>query len=352
MSYPLSFEETVDALRDPGRPPHFLAMDQSASTHRRHMESFGVRIRDEEDFRTKAAAARVMLATTPDLGGEFGAAIVHDDFFALVDAERHSLHDRLASAGVLVIGKKLGLDRPTGLATEINTLAEEMRMLVERWGVHLVKTRTTVTFGKGGGDDAADQMIAVHRLAAENGKIAAVLEPEFIKDNPGTLQQNEELMTRVLARMLDGTDDIPHPFVIKTSFPAPGSQSREPIEPESCAAAWRRIVDNAGIPPDLLVVFLSGGHAPSTSRELLQAMAEVRNRTGSSFSRANVERPYQRTFPEGGGIDIAAGQEAILMEGLKNRLAMQGRYASSLESVEDIAKLRFIVSPESSLETA
>lgn len=342
MSERLTFEDTVDALRDHNRPPHFLAMDQSAGTHRKHMQQFGVHIGDEADFQEKARAARVMLATTPKLGDQFGAAIVHDDLFPLVGPDGKPLQDHLREQRVLVIGKKLGLDRQTGLATELDQLCAGMRELVEQWGVHLIKTRTTVTVGKGHADDAADQMVQVQRKAAQNGQMMAILEPEFDINNAGTLKQNEDLMTRVLGGMVDRIDTAglsTHPYAIKTSFPTPGKLSGEQIEPEACAEAWRRICEQAEIPEELLVVFLSGGHSPVTSRSLLQEMAKVRNRTGSSFSRANVERPYQQTFPAAGGIDIPAGQDAILLEGLKNRRAMEGRYKPDMERVQRSADL-------------
>lgn len=337
----LTFSETVNALQDPERPPHFLAMDQSAGTHRKHMQQFGVPIKDDADFQRKAEAARVILATTPGLRQYFGAAIVHDDLFKLVGPDGRPLQDSLREQGVLVIGKKMGLDTKTGLATELDRLCAGMRELVQQWGVHLIKTRTTVTFGKNHADDAADQMVQVQQKAADYGQMMAILEPEFSKDNPGSLHDNEELMTRVLGRIVDQIDQKGlgnHPYAIKTSFPTPGSLSNEPIQPEASADAWERICERAEIPPELLVVFLSGGHSPETSRSLLQAIAHrmkgTRRRIGSSFSRANVERPYQQMFPKDGTINPDAGHDAILLEGWKNARAMRGKYSGSDELIQ------------------
>lgn len=338
----LNFAETVAALRDPNCPPHFLAMDQSEGTHKKHMQQFGVPIADEADFQRKGVAARQMLATTPGLGRYFGGAIVHDDLFGLTDAEGRPLQDSLRENGVLVIGKKLGLDKNTGLATELDQLCAGMRELVERWGVHLIKTRTTITYGKGHATDAAEQMVQVHRQAAKNGGMMAILEPEFIKDNAGSLGENEDLMTQVLGSIIDGINREgleQHPYAIKTSFPTPGGTSGEKINPEACAQAFKSICERAEIPEDLLIVFLSGGHSPETSRELLQAMAKVRKNVGSSFSRANVERPYRETFPADGSINIAAGQEATAMEGLKNLRAMEGRYRRTMEQAQRLSDL-------------
>lgn len=344
----LTFSETVTAMQDPERPPHFLAMDQSGGTpekpggtHLKHMQQFGVPIKDDADVQTKAKAARVILATTPGLSQYFGAAIVHDDLFKLAGPDGRPLQDSLREQGVLVIGKKLGLDKNTGLATELDQLCAGMRELVEKRGVHLIKTRTTVTYGKNHADDAADQMVQVQQKAANYGQMMAILEPEFSKDNPGTLKENEELMTRVLGRIVDQIDSTGlnhHPYAIKTSFPTPGSLSKEPINPEASADAWVRICERVEIPEELLVVFLSGGHSPETSRSLLQAIAHrmkgTRRRIGSSFSRANVERPYQQMFPKNGTIDTNAGHDAMLLEGWKNERAMRGKYSGKDEGIQ------------------
>jgi len=358
MSERMNFEQTVEALNDPLRPPHFLAMDQSGNkpgelggTHFNHMKQFGVPIGDVEDLETKSQAARRMLATTQGLGKYFGGAIVHDDLFALTDTDGRPLQDRLRDSGVLVIGKKMGLDKETGLATGLGTLCADMRDLVEKWNVHLIKTRTTITYGKGHADDAADQMVQVQRKAAQNGKIIPVLEPEFDIKNPGSLAQNEDLMTQVLGRIVgeinrEGLSS--HPYGIKTSFPAPGKQSGEEINPDKSAEAWMRICERAEIPEDLLVVFLSGGHSPENSRMLLQAIAQrlkgTRRRIGSSFSRANLERPYRETFRDG-KTDVRAGQNAILLEGRKNALAMQGHYRPNLEKAKSDAEFSKMIFP-------
>ncbi|MDD4628120.1 MAG: fructose-bisphosphate aldolase [Candidatus Peribacteraceae bacterium] len=339
MSERMNFEQTVEALRDPARPPHFLAMDQSAGTHEKHMKQFGVTIESPEDFQRKAAAVRQMLATTPELGKTFGGAIVHDDLFTLTDNEGRPLQDRLRGNGVLVIGKKMGLNKETGLATELDTLCAGMRELVEQWNVHMIKTRTTVTHGKGHAADAADQMVQVQRAAAKNGEMMAILEPEFIKDNTGSLRDNEDLMAQVLGRIVSSIEQeglSGHPYAIKTSFPAPGKLSGEEINPEKSAEAWMRICERAEIPEELLVVFLSGGHSPENSRMMLQAIAKrmkgTRYRVGSSFSRANLEGPYRRTF-SGGNIDIPAGHKAVDLEGRKNAAALQGFYHPGMEKV-------------------
>ncbi|MDD5041622.1 MAG: fructose-bisphosphate aldolase [Candidatus Peribacteraceae bacterium] len=345
MSERLTFDQTVEALRDPNRPPHFLAMDQSAGTHRKHMQQFGVPIGDEADFQQKAETARVMLATTPGLGKEFGAAIVHNDLYSLVGPDGRPLQEHLEKQGVLVIGKGMGLDSKTGLATEVDTVGDDMQKLVEI-GVHLIKTRTTAkcTLPQYV-DDAAEQMVEVQKQAAKNGKIAAILEPEFDIKSPGTLAEREELMVQLLGRMMhriQAEGISKHPFAIKTSFPTAGrpeTEYQEPIDPQASAESWKRICERAEIPEELLVVFLSGGHSSATSRALLQEMAKVRAHSGSSFSRANVERPYQMTFPKAGGVDIPAGQDAILLEGLKNRRAMEGRYDPNMEQVKRYADL-------------
>ena len=124
-----------------------------------------------------------------------------------------------------------------------------------------------------------------------------------------------------------------HPYFIKTSFPTPGSESGEQVDVHASAEAFARIVENAEIPEDILIVFLSGGHSPETSRLLLQEMAKMRKKVvGSSFSRANLEEPYKEAF-KNGAVDFSAGQEAIRWEGIKNKMAMAREYTPELEKV-------------------
>lgn len=335
----LDFEETMDAMTHPDRPPHFLAMDQSGGTHKKHFAQFGVPVQDDADFESKATAVRQMIATTPGLGTYFGAAIVHDDQHNLVDAQGVPLRERLAENDVLTIGKKMGLDKNTGLIPEedMHTLSEEMQRLVEI-GVHVVKIRSTATCVlRENAEDLAAQMAQIQMAAANNGQIAAVLEPEFIKDNPGTLEQNTELMTRVLGEMYTGIKRFgldKHPFFVKTSFPTPGTQCEtEKIDPQASAEAFQKILERTELPPELFMVFLSGGHSQVDSRLLLQAMAQrndITQRLGSSFSRTNLECPYRKMF-EGEEPDERAGQNALLKEGLLDALAMQGNYLRSYE---------------------
>ncbi len=309
-------------------------MDQSRGTHQKHFAQFGIPFTGDEDFDTKSAVVREMLVSAPSLGEVFTGAIVHDDLFDLTDSRGVPLQKVLEEQGVIVIGKKLGLNDITGLATGLDELPGELDKLVQL-GVHMIKTRTTIKFGMPEfAEEAARQMVRVHEATAKNGDIAAILEPEFLIKNEGNLQQNEQIMTDVLRRMIKGIDNSEfrnHPFFIKTSFPTPGTKSSESINPEASAEAFERICKNAGIPKELLIVFLSGGHSSATSRSLLQTMAQVRVNAGSSFSRANLERPYQATFPREGVIDVPAGQRQLYAEGVKNQLAIEGLYYTGLE---------------------
>ncbi|HAI98596.1 TPA: hypothetical protein DCL30_03625 [Candidatus Peribacteria bacterium] len=338
MPEQLDHEQTVEALLRSGKPPHFLAMDQSRGTHVKHFKQFGIEV-DDATFDAKGNAAREMLATTPGLSDYFEAAIVHDDLYQLTAPDGQPLRSALEDQGILVIGKKLGLDSQTGLATEMDSLEAEMAKLVEI-GVHLIKTRTTAKVNLPQYvEDAADQMVEVQRLAAKNGKISAILEPEFDIKSPGTLAQREDLMVRLLGRMLkrirqEGLGN--HPFAVKTSFPTagkPGKDYEEPIEPEASAASFRRLCGRAQIPEELFIVFLSGGHSSVVSRQLLQSMGDVRGNVGSSFSRANVEEPYRATF-SGGTIDMQAGHNAMLKQGLLNELAVRGAYKPEYENAK------------------
>lgn len=338
----LNFEETVDAFTDPDSPPHFLAMDQSPGTHRKHMDQFGIEVGDDADFEKKAAQIRTAICTTPELGKYFVGAIQHDTTYDLVGPDGRPLMDHLRENGVIPIGKKCGLDKATGLIPEedLEALPEELRRLVEL-GIHIVKIRNTIAavVQEENREGAADQMIQIHEMCAQNGKIMPVLEPEFLITNPGNLSANEDLMAQVLKEICEGIrmgKHPDHPYIIKTSFPTPGKDCEtEVICKERSPTSFRRILNAADVPPEILFRFLSGGHSPATSRILYQEMAtrdSLKHRVGTSFSRAVLENTYKEAFKDG-EFDLKRAQDEILRQGMLNETARRGKYEKEMEDL-------------------
>jgi fructose-bisphosphate aldolase class 1 len=310
------------------------------------MEKFGVPITDEEDFAVKSAQIRQAICTTPNLGQFFVGAIQAKEAYALKGPDGRLLMEHLRDQGVLPIGKLCGLvkepgDPAEGLipASDMANLPEQLQALVDN-DIHVTKIRNTVAALLLGRNRtaAAEQMVQIHKMCAANGQIAAVLEPEFLLKNPGTLEENVQLMTEVLGTMWKGIQREGlenHPFILKTSFPTPGSQSKEPIDPEQSAEAMQRILEATQLPPELMIVFLSGGHDAQTARILLQAMAQrqgITQRLGSSFSRAILQSTYQKAFLGEGGFNPDAAQDEILKQGFLNELAMEGAYEPGYEN--------------------
>ncbi|MBU0766399.1 fructose-bisphosphate aldolase [Patescibacteria group bacterium] len=345
----LNFEETVDALTDPNRPPHLLAMDQSAGTHRKHFKNFGIEIEDDADFKRNAAQIRTAICTTPELGRYFGGAIQADDAYALKGPDGRPLMDYLRESGVIPIGKKCGLDPATGLIPEadLDALPSELQMLVNI-GINAVKIRATAKITLEEHTSAvAEQMVRIHEMCAQNGQIIPILEPEFEIANPGTLSKNEDLMGQVLGEMCRGISDgayPKHPYIVKTSFPTPGKGCEtESINTKRSAAAFARILDNEDIPPEILFRFLSGGHSPSTSRILYREIATrsaLKERVGTSFSRAILESTYKAGFKDG-RFDQKGAQDEISRQGMLNMLAQRGTYDYSMEeqTLDEIQKV-------------
>ncbi|MBU2214133.1 fructose-bisphosphate aldolase [Patescibacteria group bacterium] len=346
----LSFQETVDAFTDPDRPPHILAMDQSPGTHRKHMDQFGIQVKDDADFEKKAAQIRTAICTTPELGRYFAGAIQNDTTYDLTGPDGRPLMDHLRENGVIPIGKKCGLDKITGLIPEedLAELPGELKKLVAL-GIHIIKIRNTVAavVQEENSEEVAKQLIRSHEMCAQNGEIMPVLEPEFDIKNPGTLQDNEALMTAVLGQMCDGIRRgkyANHPYMVKTSFPTPGKDCEtESIDPERSADSFVRILEAADVPPEILFRFLSGGHSPETSRILLQEMAtreNLKNRVGTSFSRAILESTYQEAF-KGGRFDARRARNEILRQGKLNFMAQKDFYTIDLEgkSFRELAEL-------------
>jgi len=337
----LNFQETVDAFTDPNRPPHILAKDQSPGTHRMHMNQFGIQVGDDADFEKKAAQIRTAICTTPELGRYFAGAIQNDTTYDLTGPDGRPLIDHLRENGVIPIGKKCGLDK-AGLIpeTDLKTLPDELDKLVAL-GIHIIKIRNTVAavVQEENSEEVANQLIRSHEICAKNGKVMPVLEPEFLITNPGTLEQNEALMTAVLDQMFDGIrrgNYASHPYMVKTSFPTPGKDCKtESIDPERSTDSFVRILEAADVPPEILFRFLSGGHSPETSHILYQEMAtrdSLKHRVGTSFSRAILESTYKAGF-EGGQFYEKGAQDEILRQGLLNALAQRGTYDLRMEGI-------------------
>ncbi|MCF7844980.1 MAG: fructose-bisphosphate aldolase [Kiritimatiellales bacterium] len=338
----LNFDQTVEAFTSPNNPPHVLAMDQSAGTHEKHMDQFGIEIHGRSDFKKKAAQIRIAMCTTPDLGKYFVGAIQQDDVYTLKGPDGNSLMDHLRNNGVIPIGKKCGLDRETGLIPEadLESLPAELDKLVEL-GIHMVKIRNTVAalINDSHKEEAAKQMVCIHEMCAQNGQMMPILEPEFILSNPGDLVDNEELMTKVLGDMIAGINSgahSSHPYVIKTSFPTPGNDCQtESICRERSGDTMHKILKDAHIPTEIQIRFLSGGHPPETSRILYQEMATregLGNRVGTSFSRAVLEGTYTEAFRKG-VFNSDRAQTELTRQGMLNMLAQRGEYESDMEKI-------------------
>lgn len=325
---------------DAKTPPHFLACDQSPKTHREHMKQFGIHVHDDKDFQQKAAEVRTMIATTPGLGQYFGGVIVHNDLLGL-SKEGRPLRTFLEEQGIVVIGKLLGLNRETGLVPgdDLERFPQDLQRLVAI-GIHMVKLRITFHAGMPEHllEQGINQFVSLQQKLAENGSIAAVHEPEFLKGNDRNLRENANIMVKVLAGMQQRFREqnlTHHWFMLKTSFPAPGNTSQERIEPAACADAFFDITERAELPEELPIRFLSGGHSTPVSRLLLQAVATHRKalerNLGSSFSRANLEAPYRRMFSSVPP-NVTEGQQTLLKEGLLNTVTLQGKYNPSFEA--------------------
>jgi len=346
------FDEVVERLQ--GSPPHFLAMDQSDSTHAKHMEQFGVEISGRNDAERKASLARkisqirIALCTVLGLGRYFSGAIQFDSAYGLKGQDGAPLMEHLWANGVVPIGKKCGIDKSTGLIpdADMRKLPDELADLSRR-GIHAVKIRNTTPDASKGlepnADVMAQQMADIHATAAKQGDIIPILEPEFLANNGRSLDDNWLIMADTLALIVDRIrDDVfaKHPYIIKTSFTATGNKhpDYDNLDPDQCAEAFATILDDADIPTDLQIRFLSGGHSPVNSRLLYQACAlreDLAEIVGTSFSRAILESTYKEGFNVGGArimFKEKSAQHEILRQGKLNKLAQHGKYDPEMEN--------------------
>lgn len=340
----LSHKETLDRL---SQDQDLIAMDQSKGTHVKHMtEQFGIRV-DPAAFDSVASRVRTMIRTTPNHGRSFAGRIEYIDEIMTPDGT--PIESGLDHRESVVICKLLGLDKESGLIPDQDMEAFPGQIAaLSDIGVHVVKLRSTFYPGMPQEDivRGIEQFVALQKALAKQGDVSAVHEPEFLhtaKGNIHSLQTNRTLMTMVLggiAHRFREEDIARHPWLLKTSVAAPGKASGLPIDPEACGQATMRAFDEAGLPDDLNIYLLSGGHEDANIRRIFQVIRQQRSDVRTSFSRTLLRQVYQEALdPNGTGLPVSTespvyvgrGQIELHRQGTLNHLARAGTYEPKYE---------------------
>ncbi|MFA5273368.1 MAG: hypothetical protein WC353_04360 [Candidatus Peribacter sp.] len=339
----LSHAETLERL---GQDKDLIAMDQSKGTHVKHMgEQFGIRVAPEA-FDSVASRVRSMIRTTPNHGQWFSGRIEHVS--EIMTPDGRPIESGLDSSQSVVICKLLGLDKESGLIPEQDMRAfPEQIAALSTIGVHVVKLRSTFYPGMPQQDivRGIEQFVELQKALAKQGDVSAVHEPEFLhtaNGNTHSLETNRLLMTQVLggiAFRFRQQDIARHPWLLKTSVAAPGKASGMPIEPEACGQATMLAFDEAGLPDDLNIYLLSGGHEAPNIRRIFQVIRGQRSDVNTSFSRTLLKQVYQEALdPHGTGQLITAdspvhigGMIELHRQGALNHLARAGKYEPKYE---------------------
>jgi len=341
---PLSHAETLERL---GQDKDLITMDQSKGTHVKHMkEQFGIRVAPEA-FDSVASRVRQMIRTTSNHGHSFAGRIEYID--EIMTPDRSPIESGLDNSESVVICKLLGLDKESGLIPDADMKAfPEQIAALSTIGVHVVKLRSTFYPGMPQADIARgiEQFVTLQKALAKQGDVSAVHEPEFLhtaKGNTHSLETNRTLMTMVLggiAHRFRQEDTDHHPWLLKTSVAAPGKASGQPIDPEACGYATMRAFDEAGLPDDLNIYLLSGGHEDPNIRRIFQVIRGQRSDVKTSFSRTLLKQIYQEALdPYGTGevvtadspVYVGLGQTELHRQGALNRLARAGKYEPKYE---------------------
>ncbi|MDD4287276.1 MAG: fructose-bisphosphate aldolase [Candidatus Peribacteraceae bacterium] len=341
----LSHAKTLERL---GQDKDLIAMDQSKGTHVKHMQDqFGINV-DPAAFDSVASRVRQMIRTTPNHGHSFAGRIEYID--EIMTPDRRPIESGLDNSESVVICKLLGLDKETGLIPQkdMDAFPDQIRAL-SNIGVHVVKLRSTFYPGMPQADIARgiEQFVELQKALTKQGDVSAVHEPEFLhtaKGNTHSLETNRTLMTMVLgviALRFRQQDISHHPWLLKTSVAAPGKASGQPIDPEACGYATMRAFDEAGLPDDLNIYLLSGGHEDSSIRRIFQVIRGQRSDVKTSFSRTLLKQVYQEALnPNGTGrevvtvdspVHVGRGQTELHRQGKLNRLARAGKYEPKYE---------------------
>lgn len=120
--------------------------------------------------------------------------------------------------------------------------------------------------------------LAIYSLLAQEAGIVPMVEPEVILDGTHTIEEAEEVTTKVLTTLFDTLKkhDVYLPgLILKTSMVVPGNKSGQDMDAKDVALRTSRVLKNCVPQETGGVVFLSGGQSPLDSTKNLNEIAKL-----------------------------------------------------------------------------
>lgn len=332
-----TIETTIHALLAPGKG--ILAADESFPTIGKRFEELGI-----ESTEPNRRAYREMLFTARGINKAISGVILFDETIRQATSAGVPMPRLLESLGI-VPGIKVdgGTEALPGFKGEKFTqgldglrdrLAEYRKL-----GARFTKWRGVIAIGKGIPTDACIGVNArTHALFAalsQEAGLVPIVEPEILMDGRHTIEQCEEVSTRVLKRTFEELSlqrVALEKMILKTGMILSGSDCpRQAAIPEVASATIRCFLRSvpAAVPG---IVFLSGGQEdlPATRRlNAIELISGLPWKITFSYGRA-LQDAAMRTWGGEPG-KVAAAQKALEHRARCNGRAVLGSYTDKLE---------------------
>ena len=316
-----------------------LASDESPKSADKNLIKAGIEPSPEMRRRY-----RDLFINTPDLEKYINAIILHDETFWQNDFAGNSFRETLLEKGIEIVIKVDGglTDLPESpgekMTLGLDGLKERLAKYYEA-GARLAKWRSVISIGEDLPTDAAIEANAVglaeYSLFCQQNGIVPMVEPEVLLDGDHTIEQAEEVTTKVLkavfAKLEEFNVDL-EGVILKSSMVLPGSDSSQQATPQEIAEATVRTL-RATVPEAVPgVVFLSGGQDPEEATLNFNEIAKLEPlpwQLTFSYLRA-VEGPAGKVW---GGVDanLEAARDAFIKRLELNVKADAGDYSEDLE---------------------
>jgi fructose-bisphosphate aldolase class I len=329
---------TVAALMTPGKG--LLAADESNPSIAVRFEPFAIESTEENRRRY-----RQLLFTTPGLAPYISGIILFDETIRQHADGGQSFVEALLAQGIT---PGIKVDRgtvplagaPDERITEgLDGLRERLREY-RTLGARFAKWRAVIRIGAGRPsgyaiDTNAHALARYAALCQEQG-LVPIVEPEVLMDGDHSLEQSFAATEAALARVFAGLRAqrvVLEDMLLKPSMVVPGAGSPRQAAVSEVAEATVRCLRRAVPAAVPGIVFLSGGQAPQTATEHLNAMnaspAEQPWPLSFSFARA-LQAPALEAW-RGQAVNVPAAQNALYHRARCNSAAREGRYTSEVE---------------------
>lgn len=337
MGHEMALQDTINALVDGRRG--ILAADESHPTIGKRFAAVGVQASEE-----MRRAYRLMLLSTEGLEDALAGVILFEETLRQCDDNGAPLPQLIAARGI-VPGIKVDKGKgplpgaPGDLITYgLDGLGERLRGYREqgarfaKWReVYAVSDRNPTALGL----RANAEMLARYAAQCQGEGIVPVVEPEVLIKGSHDIKRSAEVHEQVWQSVFAALQrhGVALEFMVLKPSMVTAGEDAATAAPDQVAEFTLRTLRRSVPLAVPSINFLSGGQAPEEATANLNALNQSRPaglwQLSFSFARA-LQGPALEAW-RGRAENVAKAQAALALRARLNQLAMQGKYAESME---------------------